>query len=171
MNTASSTGFPPVARPDARLLVLGSLPGVRSIQEGEYYAHPRNSFWRIMAELTGACGKYEQRCKMLQENRIALWDVLASSVRPGSLDSAIDMTTAKSNDFKSFLARHAAIERICFNGQKAAKVFASQVALDASRIDLELITLPSTSPAYAAMPYAEKLEHWRKAIIFEIDEA
>jgi len=168
MDIASSSGFPAVAQTDARLLILGSLPGVRSIQENQYYAHPRNSFWRIMAALTGAGGDYGQRCQTLLKHKIALWDVLASSVRPGSLDADIDMSTAKANDFSAFLAEHSTIDRICFNGQKAAKIFASRVQLDASQAGIQMLTLPSTSPAHAAMDYAEKLEHWRSAITVRI---
>ncbi|MCH8159542.1 MAG: DNA-deoxyinosine glycosylase, partial [Proteobacteria bacterium] len=83
---AMSEGFPAIARPDATLLILGSLPGQRSIDAGQYYAHPQNAFWKIMSSLYGIDGSYQQRCAQLIERRIALWDVLASSVRPGSLD-------------------------------------------------------------------------------------
>jgi len=160
-DTERSAGFPPLARSDARLLILGSLPGVRSIEEGQYYAHPRNAFWRIMAELAGASGDYEQRCQALLDAGIAVWDVLASSVRPGSLDANIDMQTAQVNDFAGFLAGHAHISRICFNGQAAARMFAGRVTLDAAQRHVSLHTLPSTSPAHAAMNYEEKLARWR----------
>ncbi len=95
----ASVGFPPVARHDARLLILGSLPGQRSLQAAQYYAHPQNAFWRIMQEVTGAGGTYEQRCERLIANGIALWDVLAESVRPGSMDADIQMPSAEANDF------------------------------------------------------------------------
>ncbi len=90
-----SEGFPPVAGADARILVLGSLPGDRSISEQQYYAHPQNAFWPIMRELFGIEGDYSVRCKRLIENRIALWDVLHSSVRPGSMDSDIHLDSAE----------------------------------------------------------------------------
>ena len=164
IDPTSSSGFPPVAGENARVLILGSLPGVRSIQDVEYYAHPQNSFWRIMQALTGANGDYAQRCQTLLDCRIALWDVLANSVRPGSLDANIDMATATTNDFSEFFSKHTAIDRICFNGQTAAKIFANRVVLDASNTGLQLHTLPSTSPAFAAMSYADKLDRWRSAI-------
>ena len=90
----SSTGFPPVARHDARILILGSLPGQRSLQAAQYYAHPQNAFWRIMQELTGAEGPYQKRCDALVGYGIALWDVLAESVRPGSMDVDIQLESA-----------------------------------------------------------------------------
>lgn len=95
---ARSLGFPPVARRDARILILGSLPGQRSIAAREYYAHPQNGFWKIMAELVGASGSYEQRCAALLKSHIALWDVLGSSLRPGSLDADIQLATAEVNE-------------------------------------------------------------------------
>ena len=140
-----SSGFAPLANADARILVLGSLPSQRSIAAQQYYAHPQNGFWRIMAALVGAEGRYADRCVALQKAGIALWDVLASSVRPGSLDADIQMSTAVVNDFAAFLAAHESIERICFNGQKAAKIFSARVPQDLVRDRVELLTLPSTS--------------------------
>jgi TDG/mug DNA glycosylase family protein len=159
-----SSGFAPLARADARILILGSLPSQRSIAANEYYAHPQNAFWRIMAALVGADGNYSERCAALTSHSVALWDVLASSVRPGSLDADIQMSTAEVNDFKQFLAVHTALERICFNGQKAARIFSKRVPEDVVDNRIELITLPSTSPAHAAMHFDEKLELWRTAL-------
>jgi len=149
---------------DARILILGSLPSQRSIAEDEYYAHPQNAFWRIMAELVDANGSYAARCSALQKGGIALWDVLASSVRPGSLDADIQLSTADVNDFEQFLAMHSAIERICFNGQKAAQIFSDRVPQGTVDNRIQLFTLPSTSAAHAAMRFAEKLEVWRAGI-------
>ncbi|MGI9201010.1 MAG: DNA-deoxyinosine glycosylase [Woeseiaceae bacterium] len=157
-------GFPPVALANAHILILGSLPGVRSIQAMQYYAHPRNAFWQIMADLVGAAGDYRARCSCLMQHGIAVWDVLASSVRPGSLDSDIDMTTARVNDFPGFFANHPGIERVCFNGQKAEKIFRSRVMLDDACDNYRLTTLPSTSPAHASMSYEQKLKLWRDGL-------
>jgi TDG/mug DNA glycosylase family protein len=159
-----SSGFAPLARDDARILILGSLPSQRSIAADEYYAHPQNVFWRIMSALVGADGSYSERCAALASHGVALWDVLASSVRPGSLDADIQMSTAEVNDFKQFLAAHTALERICFNGQKAARIYSKRVPEDVVDSRIELITLPSTSPAHAAMHFDEKLELWRTAL-------
>jgi TDG/mug DNA glycosylase family protein len=159
-----SSCFAPLASYDARVLILGSLPSQRSIADNEYYAHPQNAFWRIMRELVGADGSYADRCSALQAGQIALWDVLASSVRPGSLDADIQMSTANVNDFKQFLEAHVAIERICFNGQKAAKIFSDRVPQEIHDSRVRLLTLPSTSPAHAAMRFDEKLKRWREGI-------
>lgn len=156
-----SSGFGPLASDNTRVLILGSLPSQRSIADNQYYAHPQNAFWRIMAELAGAHGSYGDRCVALQKQGIALWDVLASSVRPGSLDADIQVSTAEVNDFERFLVTHGAIERICFNGQKAAKIFSEQVPQGVVDSRIQLTTLPSTSPAHAAMRFGEKLELWR----------
>lgn len=161
---ASSAGFPPIAGPDARILILGSLPGQRSLQAAQYYAHPQNAFWRIMQELTGADGSYELRCTRLVEYGIALWDVLAESVRPGSMDADILLETAEVNDFAQFFSEHPKIQRVCFNGRTAAKMFQRSVVLDAADAPKLFATLPSTSPAYASMKYEEKLAKWREAI-------
>ena len=159
-----SSSFLPLVRDDARILILGSLPGQRSLQEQQYYAHPQNAFWRIIQDLIGAGGSYPQRCDALLNNRLALWDVLAESVRPGSMDAAINMDTARPNDFESLFARCPKIERVCFNGQKAAQMFAKLVGQGIPMDGRSLVTLPSTSPAYAAMPYEEKLARWRTAL-------
>jgi hypoxanthine-DNA glycosylase len=159
---APSRSFPPVARADARVLILGSLPGQRSLREQQYYAHPQNAFWRIMRDLIGAEGNYEQRCRTLQESGIALWDVLAESVRRGSLDSDIRMDTARANDFATLFRDCPDIDFVCFNGRKAAAMFQRFAGPDSYATRFE--TLPSTSPAYAAMPYEEKLARWRAAL-------
>jgi hypoxanthine-DNA glycosylase len=161
---AVDSGFPPIAGNDPVVLVLGSLPGKKSIAEQQYYAHPRNVFWKIMGALFEARTElpYEERVNVLKENRIALWDVLHSSLRPGSLDSSIRMQSVKCNDFDAFLKCHTGVASICFNGKKAAGIFARLAAEAVLRQypHLQLITLPSTSPAHAAMPFAEKLSRW-----------
>lgn len=161
---APSSCFAPLLRDDARVLILGSLPGQRSLREQKYYAHPQNAFWSIMQDLLAAEGSYEQRCDALLANSIALWDVLAESVRPGSMDSDIDLDTARPNDFAFLFRACPRIERVCFNGQKAAQMFAKFVGPQSLTGAMALLTLPSTSPAYAAMPYEEKLAHWRAAL-------
>ena len=159
---APSQSFPPLMRADARVLILGSLPGQRSLQAGQYYAHPQNAFWKIMQALAGAEGGYEQRCAALQEFDVALWDGLAESVRPGSMDADIRLDTARPNDFAKLFRDCPRINRVCFNGQKAAALYERLVGLDTDSKRFE--TLPSTSPAYAAMPYQEKLARWRAAL-------
>ena len=159
----ASEGLPTVARRDAGLLVLGSLPGVRSILEQQYYAHPQNAFWRIMRDTYGIDGTYEARCDGLVAQRIALWDVLRSSVRPGSMDADIDLSTAETNDFGAFFATHASISRVLCNGKMAGRLFLTRVVPELGH-DLNVDVLPSTSPAYASMRYDRKLEAWRAAL-------
>lgn len=159
------TGFPPVAGADSRLLILGSMPGVMSLERQQYYAQPRNAFWPIMGELLGTASgrEYAERLQDLLAAGIALWDVLRSCERSGSLDANIDMKTAATNDFAGFFPAHPLIDRVFFNGATAARIFERRVmpGLETTGIGpLKLIRLPSTSPAHAAMPYAEKLRRW-----------
>ena len=159
-----STGFAPIAREDARILILGSLPGQKSLQEFEYYAHPQNAFWPIMRKLFCVEGGYGQRCEQLVGHGIAVWDVLARAVRPGSMDARIQRGTEAVNDFDKFLAEHPDIDLVCFNGQRAAQLFRGMVSPGYSRALPRFETLPSTSPAYAAMSFADKLSRWRSTI-------
>ncbi|MEX1994680.1 MAG: DNA-deoxyinosine glycosylase [Steroidobacteraceae bacterium] len=160
-------GFPPIARPSARLLILGSMPGVASLQAGEYYAHPRNQFWRIAGELFGfdPTARYAARTRALAAAGIALWDVVGRCVRTGSLDAAIDDATILANDFAAFLATHRRISRVCFNGRKAESAWRRHVLPDLPPLrPFEYRLLPSTSPAYAGMSYRRKLKIWRSAL-------
>ncbi len=161
-----SDGFPPVAASNATILVLGSLPSQRSIAEQQYYAHPHNAFWPIMRELFAIDGDYTARCKQLVKNRVALWDVLASSERPGSMDAAIRLDTARANDFHEFMEAHSDIEVIAFNGRKAEQLFDKLVDIQAINASIRRVGLPSTSPAYATMSFSGKLAAWREAIEF-----
>lgn len=158
-------GFPPILGSGARVLVLGSLPSVKSLEKNQYYGHPRNAFWPIMGELFGAGRElaYAERRKIMVDNGVAIWDVLASSNRPGSMDAAIDEKSATANDFNALLRDHPGIRLICFNGQAAARLFRRLVAptLENGSTTLDYQTMPSTSPAYAAMRFEEKLARWR----------
>ncbi len=167
----TSEGFPPVARSDARILILGSLPGQRSIAVQQYYAHPRNAFWPIMKALFGIEGDYRDRLAQLLENRIALWDVLRCSMRRGSLDAHIELGSALANDFETFLHRYADIRLIAFNGKKAEQLFNRFVAGTAINRNIRKTALPSTSPAYAAMPFSGKLAQWRRAMTAASDDS
>ncbi len=157
-------GFPPVVGPNPRVLILGSMPSVKSLAQGEYYAHPRNAFWRIQAALFDEewTGDYALRVQRLKSHGIALWDSAASCVRPGSLDSAI--TAAMHTDVPGLLSAHPTIGCIAFNGKAAQKLFLKfHGKWDAQ---VEFIALPSTSPAAAAHSFAEKLAQWRCILEF-----
>lgn len=160
----ASVGFSPIIGPTPRVLILGSLPSRMSLQRSEYYANPRNVFWRIMGELfeAGPELEYAERAERLTACGVAVWDVLASSVRPGSLDADIDERTAEANDFAALFAGHRAIDRVFFNGRKAGQLFRRKVlAVDPdSFVRIGFHDLPSTSPAHASMSYDDKLVAW-----------
>jgi TDG/mug DNA glycosylase family protein len=157
-------GFPPVADPDARILILGSMPGEESLRLRQYYGHRQNQFWDIMGDLFGA-GRdvpYVVRLQRLRARRIGLWDVVQECRRQGSLDAAIEADTVRPNDFAGLFASCPGIEAVFFNGQKAAALFHRHVrpGLLAPYADIETICLPSTSPAYASLSREAKGARW-----------
>lgn len=140
------------------------MPGTASIDKDQYYGHARNAFWPIMSSLLkhNQADDYSERCAMLRAHKIALWDVLASCQRPGSLDSNIDSQSMVCNDFYEFLQGHKHIRAIFFNGGKAEQVFNKQVfkKIDNLRPKMHYQRLPSTSPAMAAMTRLQKQAQW-----------
>jgi TDG/mug DNA glycosylase family protein len=157
--------FPPVAAPDARLLILGSMPGKASLAANQYYAHPRNLFWPIMGELFGAGLElpYEERLEALRSEGVALWDVLKECFRVSALDSDIVEASIVANDFANFFARHTQIRHVFFNGAKAEQAFRRYALPTLAHLPpIELIRLPSTSPANAAISLAARLAQWRE---------
>jgi TDG/mug DNA glycosylase family protein len=158
--------LPPIARPDAVVLILGSLPGRKSLEMQQYYAHPQNAFWKLLARIYGweSSLPYTQRVEILTANRVALWDVLAAAERPGSLDSSIVQRSAQANDFAAFYRAHPQISRVYFNGRKAEEMYRRFVlpGLSAECAIIRYVCMPSTSPAHAGMPFAEKLVRWKK---------
>lgn len=153
------------ARADARVLILGSMPGEESLRQQQYYAHPRNAFWDIMGELFGAGRElaYADRLARLRKHHVALWDVAYSCQRSGSLDANIDMRSVAANDFAALFAACPAISHVFFNGRKAAELFNRLVmpSLGAPSQTFEFAVLPSTSPANASFSAGEKLAQWR----------
>lgn len=147
------------------MLILGSMPGAVSLQEQQYYAHARNSFWFIMERLFASqtLADYAQKQQLLVENKIALWDVLNNCVRSGSLDAAIVSKSVIANDFVGFFQRHCHIRTVFFNGARAEKEYKKHVSPmpGIHALDLEYIRLPSTSPAHAAMSREQKLREWQ----------
>ena len=160
----NSAGFPLVAKTDAKILILGSMPGQKSLEENQYYAHPRNSFWPIMFKLLKTDNEltYDERKTLLLNNNVALWDVLKSCYREGSLDSDIDQSTIEPNDFKRFFSKHEHVTAVFFNGAKAEQLFNKTIlkTLKQKHQKLNYHRLPSTSPAYAALTVEQKLLQW-----------
>ena len=153
--------FPPVARADARVLVLGSMPSVESLRQGFYYGHPRNAFWRVLADVFDAPlpQTIPEKIALLEGHGVALWDVLESCEREGSLDSAI--REPRPNDFEGLFRRCPEIRRVLFNGGTAKAVFLRHAAryLEGRK----WAQMPSTSPAYT-LSYERKLAQWRQGL-------
>ena len=161
------TSLAPVEATLSRLLILGSMPGRESLARQQYYAHPRNAFWPIMAALLQSKPErsYPERLRLLTDNRISLWDVIGSCQRAGSLDAAIPAASEAPNPIDRFCRRHPELEAIAFNGNRARDSFRRHF-LRKNRVpaNLKLVALPSTSPAYAALRPEAKLELWRERL-------
>lgn len=162
------TCFPPVLGDKPSVLILGSMPGEKSLLEQQYYAHPRNAFWFIMQELFGIAIDlpYRQRLEGLKANHVALWDVVNSCERKGSLDVAIKNHSIVSNDFIALFTQNPSIELIVFNGAKSEAEFLKRVlpGLPAVTQQIARVRLPSTSPAMASLSREAKLQRWRKKL-------
>jgi double-stranded uracil-DNA glycosylase len=151
-------GLPPVAQPDARLFILGSLPGDASLAAQRYYAHPTNQFWRLLGAAIGEDLQslaYEARLQLLGERQIGLWDVIASAERPGSLDQAI--RRAEHNQLEALLKAYPGTKAIAFNGSAAAKIGGRLLTRISS--PPHVIALPSSSAANT-LKFHEKAREW-----------
>ncbi len=158
--------FPPIATREARVLVLGSMPGVASLTAGEYYAHPRNTFWKLLGQLLGfdPAIPYRARMAAVQRAGIAVWDVLQSCERTGSLDTSIQPATESAHDFARFFHQHRELECLYFNGTKAETTFRKHVLPGLTEFALPMTRLPSTSPANASIPWEQKLAAWSQIL-------
>ncbi|MBQ2433341.1 MAG: DNA-deoxyinosine glycosylase [Clostridia bacterium] len=157
-------GFPPVEDENVRILIVGSMPSVASLDADFYYGHPRNAFWPIMANVFSvkACKTVEEKKALLLKNNIALWDVYKSCVRVGSLDSAI--REGEKNDFVSFFKTHPNIRAVLCNGTTAYQMFDPSVCPG-----LPVFRLPSTSPA-CTKKFDLKLSAWKQALTESLKE-
>lgn len=160
-------GLAPIANRSARALILGSMPSERSLERQQYYGHPQNAFWPIMARLFDFDPQldYTKRCSAVKAAGLAIWDVVRACVRPGSLDAAIDRTTVQVNDFDRFLQQHRSLRAIFFNGAGAETLFKRHCRHIMEDGRLPVQRLPSTSPAHAAMTRDQKYEQWRTALM------
>jgi len=151
------------------------MPGDVSLQKHQYYGHQRNAFWPIMSSLFNQgieLKEYKLRTLLLVENKVAVWDVLQSCYRSGSLDSAIRMDSIKVNDFYRFFLTHKDIAKVCFNGAKAEAIYLKFVLPDVKEkfSYLQYVRLPSTSPAHAAITLKDKTLAWQKEIKNGVDK-
>ncbi len=155
------SSFSPNVDQRSEVIILGSMPGVESLRQQQYYAHPRNTFWKIMGEIYDFSPElpYKTRLQQLLECRIALWDSAFSCQRDGSLDSAI--RDVQINNFAAFFQQYPAIRTVCFNGQAAGKLFIKH-SKTMTLPSLTFIQLPSTSPAHASMKFSDKLAAWKQ---------
>jgi len=152
--------FPPVTNKATRLLVLGSLPGAVSLARSQYYAHPQNQFWRLMSRVVDrdlVPLDYDSRLQALLDARVGLWDTVAAATRPGSLDADIRLHTA--SDLAALAATLPELRAIAFNGGTSARIGRRQLA---GVEGIDLVDLPSSSPAYASVGFEAKLASWLK---------
>lgn len=159
--------FEPIVGYQPRIIILGSMPGVASLEAAQYYAHPRNVFWRIIQELFDIDHRasYTRRVAQLSRQPLILWDTLQVCRRPGSLDSNIAADSARANDFPRLLQRYPGIRAILFNGATAEKYFRQLVIPQLENdYDIALLRMPSTSPANASMSFEQKLTAWRRLL-------
>ncbi|TXH94094.1 MAG: DNA-deoxyinosine glycosylase [Rheinheimera sp.] len=166
MTVALCYGLPAVWQADAQILILGSLPGVASLQAAQYYAHPRNQFWPLLQQLFGidASLPYDERLTVLKQQRLALWDLIGAAERRGSLDSAITPASIQLNDFSALLQQLPALRAVWLNGGTAAKSWQKLIKTGLTLpATVQVFALPSTSPAHAALRFADKLQHWQQA--------
>lgn len=157
-------GFLPIEPLSAKVLILGTMPSVESLNQAFYYAHPRNAFWPIMQKLLNRnLASDDEKTHALQEAGIFLWDVLEACHRQGSLDSAIQQPEA--NDFTWIFAKHPHLKTVIFNGKAAESLFKKQVlAKQTLPQDLHFMTLPSTSPANARLSFEDKYLLWQEKL-------
>jgi len=169
-----SRSFAPLIGQGAHTLVLGTMPGQKSLQAQQYYAHPRNALWPILCAIATRSLpsydvhhqlSYEERCTLILDTGFALWDVLDSCVRPGSLDSRIERDTEQPNAIAALLAKHVSIELIVCNGQTSRALFKRHIEHTLGPTAPSIIQLPSTSPAMATLNLQAKHDKWRSAIV------
>ena len=166
MSNVHVQSFPPIADARATRLILGSMPGAASLSANQYYAHPHNAFWRIMSSIVPIApdALYAERVRALLDAKVAVWDVLRSCERPGSLDSSIRRDSEVANDFVAFFRQHPRILQVYFNGGAAEASFKRHFATLLRDSTLSFQRLPSTSPAHASLRFEQKLVAWRAAM-------
>ena len=159
------SSFLPAINNGCKILILGSMPGVKSLERQEYYAHPQNRFWKVMGKLCkepGLAGfSYEGKLKSLLDKGFALWDVIKFCKRDGSLDS--DITDEIPNDIRALLQEYKGIRVIFLNGNKAYSSFKKHFPDLLNKY--RCVKLPSTSPANARYRLEDLTKEWEKALL------
>lgn len=154
--------FPPIVDENCNVLILGTMPGNKSLQLKQYYANPTNQFWKIISVVTeeNFNVRYEAKKKLLLKNKISIWDVLMHCEREGSLN--VNISDEVPNDFKSFFAQYPNIKAVFFNGGKAEKMFSKYNLIGSTKSHT---TLPSTSSANTSMTRDKKTQIWQDKIL------
>lgn len=154
--------FPPVLPDEPKVLILGSMPSVQSLEKQEYYGHPRNHFWPIMFELFKhkPLESYDEKIEFIKQKGIALWDTIGSCDREGSLDANI--RNEKPNDIVELIKKKPSIRLIVCNGIKSYQMFKKYISLD-DNLEIDVFKLPSTSPIPGRYnkTFSEKVEEWK----------
>lgn len=172
-STHHTESFAPITGKTLHTLVLGTMPGQKSLQLQQYYAHPRNALWPILCAIVNADQPsynthlllpYNKRCQIITDAGFGLWDVLASCDRPGSLDGSIVRTTEMPNPIHTLVAKHPELERIACNGRTAETLFKRHIQPQLSAPFPEIVSLPSSSPAMATLSLDEKYLRWCEAL-------
>ncbi|MBE0498739.1 MAG: DNA-deoxyinosine glycosylase [Campylobacterales bacterium] len=161
MSAMQQHPFEPLIFPDAHILILGSFPSLASFEEGFYYAHPRNQFWPLLAEVFGTelCTK-EAKIELCRQEKLGLWDSAKSLKRETGNSSDANLKAIEVNDFKKLLMDYPGIKLILFTGKKAEQIFNSRY----KELKVRKALLPSSSPAYAAMRFEQKLERYKELL-------
>jgi hypoxanthine-DNA glycosylase len=159
--THTKTSFEPISNPDTTILILGTMPGDKSLELGEYYGHPRNKFWKIISTITknNLPLNYSDKKTLLLKIKVGIWDVAHKANRKGSLDSAIE--DEEPNDLDNFIARHKNLKVIGFNGTKSKALFDKYFD---RKSELKYISLPSTSPANTGIDFENICKQWRQVL-------
>ena len=183
----NAESFPPIVGSHVHTLILGTVPGQASLEAAQYYAHARNAFWPIMLAIVNKqlpsydhakTFDYATRCQLIASNGFAIWDVLASCTRPGSLDSNIVKSTEQPNDIAGLVAKHKELRLIVCNGRTSEKLFKRHIIktlprpiyapttnADEPANSIRLLSLPSTSPAMASLTLADKYQVWADGLL------
>ena len=159
--TNTKRSFDPISNSDTTILILGTIPGDKSLELGEYYGHSRNRFWKIISTITDndIPLTYTDKKALLLKTKIGIWDVAHKANRKGSLDSAIE--NEEPNDLDSFIARHKSLKVVSFNGTKSQALFDKYFNRQSG---LKYISLPSTSPANTGIDFDNICKQWRQLL-------
>jgi len=152
--------FEPIIDKNSKILILGSFPSIDSFKNSFYYGHKQNQFWKLLADIfeENIPKTIEEKIDFLKKHKIALWDIVKSCNRKGSLDNCLK--NIEVNDIEKLLKKYPNIKAVFFTGRKAQQLYKKHF----SHLNISTLYLPSPSPAYKKLSYEEKLKEWIKLI-------